>query len=184
MQKKVKTVSWGSILLGALLIVVGICFICFNNTFDILAVVMGILLAVFGVIYGVLALTSRSRNMLFAIKIVVSILAIVGGIVTAVVRSNAIGIISNVFFLLLIVDGAFKLHSAISHIRLYSPRFWIMITMSVVIIVYAFLMAKLEPTGSLLSVLTGVLILLDGIMNYLCLFLGYTKVNIRIAQNN
>lgn len=163
--------GWGYIAIGVLLSLVGICFISFNNALNILAISIGVLLAVFGIFFGAVTLSKTDRSVSFALKIVLSIMCIICGTVTAILQDGAVMIMANIFCLLLIVDGAFKLQTAILSKRYRVASWWIMLVTSVVIILSAFLLAKLSPENTAtFTVLSGIIILVDGAANLFSAF--------------
>lgn len=183
MLEKIKGFSWGYILIGVLLGAVGISFISFQDAYNSLAIAMGIILAVFGIGLLVATLITKARDLKFSLKIIISVIAIVCGIVTAITQDKAIAVIANIFFLLLIVDGAFKLQLSILSRRFSFFGWWIILGLSVGIIICAFLLSKFTPSEpATLSTLSGILILIDGILNLLAAFWS-TAVNEKIADS-
>ena len=162
---KLRDIKPGYILLGVMLTVIGILFISFQDAYDALALTMGIFLMLFGIVFGILTLMKRTRGVSYALKLALCITCIVCGAVTAITRQSAISVIANIFFLLLIVDGSFKLYMAIISGAHKVARL-IMAGAGALIIIFGFLLAKFTPTDAArLSTLTGVLIILDGIIN-------------------
>ena len=102
MPEKLKSFSWGYILIGVLLSAVGILFISFQEAYGALAIAMGIILALAGIGLLIAAFVKKERDFKFALKIIISVIAIVCGIVTMITQEGAISVIANVFFLLLI----------------------------------------------------------------------------------
>lgn len=171
MLEKLKSFAWGYIIIGALLLGVGICFIAFQNAFNVLAIAMGIILSVSGIVFGVLTLVNKKRGIVFALRIALSVIAIACGIVTAVLQSSAIAIIANVFFLLLIVDGSFKLNLAVMSKRFSFWGWWVLLATSVVLITGTFILTKCTfEKPELLSVFAGIAIAFDGVINILSAF--------------
>ena len=70
MLERIKNIKWGYVVIGLLLCAIGICFIAFNNSLTWLAITIGIILAVFGTVFGVLNIASKKRDFSFAVKIV------------------------------------------------------------------------------------------------------------------
>lgn len=173
-MEKSKNIGWGYVVLGILLAVIGICFISFNNALNVMAITIGIILAVFGIVFGVITLSNRSRSIVFALKIILSVMCIVCGVVTAVVQDGAVKIIADIFCLLLIVDGSFKTQTSILSKRYNVFGWWLMLVLAVAITVSAFLLAKLSPDNTAtLTVLTGIIIFLDGVSNFISVFFHY-----------
>ena len=171
MFKKLKDFGWGYILLGAVLIAVGICFISFNTAFNVLAISLGIILAVFGILFGVVTLTGGRRDLVFALRIILAVACMICGTVTAIVREPAISVITDIFCLLLIVDGSFKLQTAITSRKYRVFGWWLMLSLSVAVIVSAFILAKLtDGNVSTSSVVIGIIIAVDGASNLLTAF--------------
>ena len=183
MLKKLKDFGWGYILLGAVLAAVGICFIAFNNAFSVLAICLGIILAVFGILFGVVTLTGVGRGVAFALKIALAVSCLICGTVTAIVREPAISVITDIFCLLLIVDGSFKLQTSITSRKFRVVGWWLMLALAVSVIISAFLLAKLSGDNvSATSVVIGIIITADGIANLLTAF--YRTANeSRIAES-
>lgn len=170
MIERIKSIRPGYILLGVMLIIIGVLFISFQDAYNSLAITMGIILMLFGIVYGILTLMKRTRGVAYALKLALCISCIVCGAVTAVTRQAAISVIANIFFLLLIVDGSFKLYMAIISGDGRALRL-VMAGAGAVIIILAFLLTKFTPTDAArLSTFTGLIIILDGIVNLYAAF--------------
>ena len=161
-MKKLKNINFGYILLGVLVAAIGVFFVSFNNSIEVLAIIMGIILALVGIIFGVLTLVKKDRGVRFALKIALSIIFIVCGSVTALVRGGVVEIIASIFCLLLIVDGSFKLQTAILSKRYSLFGWWLMLSLSVLIISSAFLITRLVSDSAILTVLIGIVMIIDG----------------------
>ena len=106
----------------------------------------------------------------------ISIIAIACGVVTMVFHEGAAFVIANIFCLLLIVDGSFKLQTSILSKRHNVVFWWIMLVLSLLIIVPAFLVTKFaSATPESLAIWVGIIMLVDGISNILSTV--FTAVN-------
>ena len=171
MLEKLKKFGWGYILIGALLITVGVLFISAQDAYKTLAIIMGSLLAAIGIGFLIHTLVNKERGLRFGIYIAVAVIAIICGAVTMIANSSAIETIANIFFLILIIDGAFKLQLSIHSHRLSYYGWWIVTSFSVIIIISAFLLCKLTPSNpATLATLSGILIFADGVLNILSAF--------------
>lgn len=171
MLEKLKKFGWGYLLIATLLIAIGVLFISAQNAYEVLAIIMGCILAAVGIGFSIYALIDKERGLKFGIRLSIGIIAIVCGVVTLIARSSAIATIANVFFLLLIIDGAFKLQLSILSRRLSYYGWWIVTGLSVAIIICTFLLCKLTPSDpARLATLSGVVIIADGILNLLSAF--------------
>lgn len=174
MLEKLKSFGWGYILIAILLSLVGVSFVAFGNMLATLAVVIGIVLIIFGIVFGVLTLTRDSRGPIFALKVTFAVLAIVAGTVTAVLNDAAITVIADVLCLFLIVDGSFKLTTSITSKKYSVFGWWLMLVISVSTIISSFIVTKLMTAAAdrtALTVILGVIIIIDAVGNLISPFL-------------
>jgi uncharacterized membrane protein HdeD (DUF308 family) len=161
-----KESKWGYILLGLLFLAIGVCFIVFSNALTVLAISIGAIMTLFGIIFGTLTLAKKTRGAGFTFKTIFSIFSIVCGITTAIFNDGAIAVIVSIFSLLLIVDGSFKLNTSAMSKRYSVGGWWIMLVVSLLIIISAFILTKDtpdDPTHS--TVWLGLTVALDGLAN-------------------
>ncbi len=175
-MNRLKEFSLGYIATAVLLFAIGVCFVAFFGSLEALAVGIGVILAVFGVTLAVISLIDKRRGLIFFLKTVLAVIMTVCGIVTAIASSWAVFVIADVFCLLLILDGAFKLHGTISRRNYKNVLWWIVTVLSMAIIVAAFLLTKNPPEEvSGLTVALGVIIITDGLENLFTAFLPTPK---------
>ncbi len=173
MLERIKRFGWGYIAIAVLLIGIGISFVAFSDALIALAITVGITLTAFGIVYGVLTLAARERSIGFAIRITFAVLAIIAGVVVAVLKDSSVSVIVDIMCLLLIVDGSFKLNTAIKMKRFSTFGWWFMLTLSVAIIIASFAVTKLltaDTAASTLTVVMGIIIIADGLANFLSPF--------------
>ena len=176
MLEKIKKFGWGYILIAVFLIAVGACFISFSNVLDILAISIGIILIVYSIIFGIATLARRGRGAVFAIKIALTVIFLVAGTVTVIFGDSAVTVIADIFCLLLILDGAFKLQTSIFSKRYSVRAWWILPIFSVTVIVTSFILTKIQFSAEkrdILSILLGIVIITDGISNLISAFFHY-----------
>ena len=131
-----------------------------------LAITIGVIMALTGIILGVLTIAKKSRGVGFAFKIIFSIICLVCGITTAIFNGGAIDVIISLFSLLLIVDGSFKLKTSAMSKRYSVGGWWVMLIVSVLIIVSAFMLTKTSPSSATVTAIwLGATIALDGLAN-------------------
>lgn len=171
MLKKLKNFGWGYILIGALLLAIGICFISIQDAYETLAIVTGAIMTVAGIGFGIYTLMDKKRGVKFAIKLAIAIAALICGIVTMFVKQNAVVVIANILCLLLIMDGSFKLQLSILSRRPTYYGWWIVTVLSVALIISSFLLCKFTPSDpAALATFSGIVICADGILNILAAF--------------
>ena len=62
MLERLKKFAWGYVILALVIIGIGVCFIAFSDMLAALAIAVGVTLAVFGIIFGVLTLARKDRS--------------------------------------------------------------------------------------------------------------------------
>ena len=168
MLGKLKKAGIGYTILGILLIAIGICFISFSNSLKVLSITIGVLLAIFATVYGILTIASTSRGVGFAFKITFAVIALICGVVTAVFNEKTIEIIVALIALLLIIDGSFKLNTAAISKRVTIRSWWIFLVLGALTIIGAFSVLKITPERTAVSsVISGLVLIIDGIANVL-----------------
>ncbi len=167
MLEKLKKVKWGYIVIGILLTVIGVCFLAFNDSLTALAITIGVILSLFGIVFGVLTIANKKRDLVFALKIVFAVICLVSGIITAIFNKDTVDILVAVFCLLLIVDGSFKLNTSAMAKRYSVFGWWIMMIVSVLLIASSFCLARYTPDkAATATVLLGIILIIDAIANF------------------
>lgn len=181
MLQKLKEFKWGYIILTILIAAAGVCFIAFRETLSTIALIMGILLTLVGVVFGVLTIAEKRRGVGFALKIVFAVIALSCGIVTIIVhQGEAVEWLVALFGLLLVVDGSFKLQTSAMSKRYDSVAWWLVLIPAVLVIIGGFFSIRFQISGgseeellkqqSAYSVVIGVTMIIDAIANLLSPF--------------
>lgn len=170
MTKIKQKFNYGVAALGLVLFAVGVLFIVFTNAVTVLTVTLSIITLVLGVGFGSFQLARIEKTLGFTLKISAAIAAIVCGTVTLILRDSAASVVAEVFCLLLIIDGSFKLHESVSAIRYKVFGWWFLTVLSLFVIIVAYIMAKqsfdfADSETSKLPVLLGITICADGVAN-------------------
>ena len=173
MIEKLKNFKWGYVLISAFLCAVGICLISFNDVLKNVAIAIGVVLVLFAIVYGTIVLAGKDRGVTFAFKIIFAAICLVAGTVVAILHSATVAIMISVFSLLLIIDGAFKLQTAIMSKRYSVALWWVILSLSVAVIVGAYFLIKAEVNAdriATVSIWLGITILVDALANLLSAF--------------
>ncbi len=171
MLKKLKSIKWGYILIGLTLIAIGVLFIAFSNALDYLAIAIGIVQLVFGIIYVALAISRTDRGVSFYFNIVFAATAIISGATTLIARANSIDIIASLISLLLILDAGFKFHTAAMSKRYNKFGWWFILALSALTAAGGYWMLKFTPSDILgISILLGITLAIDGVSNIFSAF--------------
>lgn len=170
-MEKMKAVHWGYLLFALSLVVLGFCFIAFETALGYLAITIGVLVCIAAILQFVFAMADTNRQLKFYIRISVSVLTLAAGVVTFVAQDSAISVLTTLFGLLLIIDGSFKLQTTIQSKRYHVVGWWILLAVAVTTILGGFLLTKFAPDSqSLLALLLGLVMIVDGVGNFFSLF--------------
>ena len=187
MIQKLKEFKWGYVLLAMLFALVGVLFIAFQGALTYLAVALGIILLIFGIVYAVLTVSDTNRGISFFFKIIFAVTAIICSIIVLVMRESTVDTISSVMALLLIIDASFKLHTAAMSKRYALFGWWFMIIVSALTVIFAFTTIKyIRPDDPALPIVLGLTLIIDAIGNFFSAFFvsGYEKrINDSIYYN-
>ncbi|MBQ2737687.1 MAG: DUF308 domain-containing protein [Clostridia bacterium] len=190
MLEKIKAFRWGYILLFLAMAAVGACFLMFYETLPTLALVIGIILIIYGIFSAVIAISDKKRGGRYASRIIISVICIICGTVTAVLRENSVNILSSLIGLFLVIDGSFKINTAAMSRRYKLLSWWLMVIPASLVILGGFLSLKfgdiftgLDSDDAMrwLSAIIGVTMIVDAIGNLLSAFYvgGFEKKLVR-----
>ena len=169
--EKMKAVHWGYLLFALTLVVLGFCFIAFETALNYLAITIGVLVCIAAILQFVFAMAATNRQLKFYIRVSVSVLTLSAGVVTFVAQESAIAVLTTLFGLLLIIDGAFKLQTTIQSKRYHVTGWWILLGIAVSTILGGFFLTKFAPESqSLLALLLGLVLIVDGVGNLFSLY--------------
>ena len=184
MLNKLKCFNWGYTVVALLLVLIGICFISFGNAFTTLALSIGLLTTLFGIIIGVTAMAKKVKGFSFGVAVTAAVIFIISGFITAALRDKAVGVIADVMCLLLIVDGSFKIYTSAISKRFRVVGWWISLSLAAAVVISAFLVTKNftpnEENMATFSAVVGIIVVADGVSNLLAAF--YTTANERRAE--
>jgi len=175
MKEKLKNFRWGYVILFAILTAIGILSFIFREMLVYIVLAVGIIITLFGIGYGIYTLASKNRGPRFAFGIVITVCAIVSGVLTIIFCKNGIEVLTSILGLFFIIDGSFKLQTTAMSKRYKSAIWWILLIPAVLTIIGGFLTVKYAPTGSeenlaWISILLGITSIIDGISNLLSAF--------------
>ena len=154
-------------LLAALLLFgAGILFFAFSEALKVLGIAIGALLMLFSVVYAILALRSEGIRYRY-IRLFFSLLGIISGAVTMVLRDGALSVIVTVAGILLIVNGSFNLQKELIRRDGCGFFFWLFATLATLTILGGFVLIRFfpDPTSPFAGVLLGVVFIIDALSN-------------------
>ena len=145
MLEKLKNISWEYVVTGSMLAIIGLCFLFFSGSLLALSITVSVIIALFGLALGTLSILGSKRDFYFAIRIALASLCFAGGIVSAIFNKSSVEVLICVVCFVLIVDASFKLVTSIASQRLSVYGWWILMAVSSIVIISAFLLTKLTP---------------------------------------
>ncbi len=166
-----KNSKLGYLLIFLLLLAIGICLTLWQGTLPALAIAIGAIIAAFGIVLSIFTLARCERSFSFFVRIIFSVICLIGGIATMIANETAIYVIVSVSSLLLIIDASFKLNTTAMSKRYSVPLWWIILTLSVAVIaggyyLLAFGFSDLLTTSKFL----GAVFIADSVSNLLSAF--------------
>ena len=173
MLKKLKEFKWGYVILFLILSCIGVLCIVFPDALRIVCIVSGAILSLYAAVLFTVTLVKRERSVAFAIKITVSAIALAAGLVTAILNRQSVGVLTSLLGLYMVIDGSFKLQTTILSKRYRVAAWWIMLSLSILIIGGGFVSIKWAPTEDNMAWSSGILgatLIVDGIANLLTAF--------------
>ena len=157
----------GYIFIAVLAAAIGLCFFVYGpKTLETLAVIIGIIVILAGSVLAVLTLSGKKRGLGFGLKIAVSVAILASGIATLILRKPVMEILINVFALFMIVDGSFKLNTAVLLHKSRSRAWYAITSISVTTIACGFLAITYVAHAYML----GIALMIDAAANLFSAF--------------
>ncbi len=168
MLEKFKNTRWEHLILGAIIFVIGLCFLFFSKSLAALAVLVGIILALCGLSVGSLCILNKKRDFTFIVKISLASLLFVGGVLAIIFNKDSLNALIFAICLLLTVDASFKLYLSIKSKMNSVGGWWIMTAISTAVILSAFFLTKISPDSNTASAIwLGITMIADAADNVL-----------------
>ncbi len=165
--------SWGVLLFAILFLAAGICLISFpENALPNTILTISIITMVFGVILMLLALLDKKRQGKFFFFLLGGACTLFAGIYLLIKRnSDAIAILALFIGVVMMIDGSFKLHTAMQTKQYKNVVWWILFVLSILTIVGGLYLVKWPPENvKVCSVVMGLFMILDAIQNIFITF--------------
>ena len=171
---KLGSYSWGILLFAILFIVSGICLISFSEeALPKIIIAISVFTIAFSIVYAVLTLADKKRDVKFFFRLLGAICALFCGIFLLVKRNDgAIELLTTFVGLMVIIDGSFKLHTTILSKRYKMATWWIMLVLSISCIGGGLFLIKWPPIDKVkvCSVIMGLIMIIDGVQNIISTF--------------
>ena len=168
-KKTVRKIKLDRIITAVLAIIIGILFIVFNNeSANVLCIVSGIILVLFGVVVAVSSFSDGA--MLGRYSLMLGIALALAGFLCILRPSMVIGILSAIFGIIIAVDGAITFIDAIDCARAKISEWRILMLISFVSMALGIVIMFVESTA--IMILAGVFLIIEGVIDIvvMCFF--------------
>lgn len=171
--KSVASYSWGVLLFALLFLAAGICLIAFpGDALETAVLTISIITIVFGVVLILIALLDKKRQAKFFFFLLGGACALFAGIFLLIKRNDDAVLLLALFIgAVMMIDGSFKLHAAVSTKQFKNAVWWILLVLSLLTIAGGLFLIKWPPEDvKACSVMMGIFMILDAIQNVFITF--------------
>ena len=171
--KSVASYSWGVLLFALLFLAAGICLIAFpGDALPTAVLTISIITIVFGVVLILIALLDKKRQAKFFFFLLGGACALFAGIFLLIKRNDDAVLLLALFIgAVMMIDGSFKLHAAVSTKQFKNAVWWILLVLSLLTIDGGLFLIKWPPEDvKACSVMMGIFMILDAIQNVFITF--------------
>ena len=171
--KSVASYSWGVLLFALLFLAAGICLIAFpGDALPTAVLTISIITIVFGVVLILIALLDKKRQAKFFFFLLGGACALFAGIFLLIKRNDDAVLLLALFIgAVMMIDGSFKLHAAVSTKQFKNAVWWILLVLSLLTIAGGLFLIKWPPEDvKACSVMMGIFMILDAIQNVFITF--------------
>lgn len=171
--KSVASYSWGVLLFALLFLAAGICLIAFpGDALETAVLTISIITIVFGVVLILMALLDKKRQAKFFFFLLGGACALFAGIFLLIKRNDGAVLLLALFIgAVMMIDGSFKLHAAVSTKQFKNAVWWILLVLSLLTIAGGLFLIKWPPEDvKACSIMMGIFMILDAIQNVFITF--------------
>lgn len=171
--KSVASYSWGVLLFALLFLAAGICLIAFpGDALPTAVLTISIITIVFGVVLILIALLDKKRQAKFFFFLLGGACALFAGIFLVIKRNDDAVLLLALFIgAVMMIDGSFKLHAAVSTKQFKNAVWWILLVLSLLTIAGGLFLIKWPPEDvKACSIMMGIFMILDAIQNVFITF--------------
>ena len=168
MLKKLSKIKIGQFTAAIVFAIIGLCFLLLQKTPSLLAVSVGITLALFGFLFLSRCILSLKKNFSFAVKVAFAVISLACGVLTAIFGEASLVIVFSAISLILIVNSSFKLQFSFKLRFSAVDGWWALTAISALVILSSFLFLKIAPKSiSASAIWLGITLLLDSVGNFI-----------------
>lgn len=161
------TSKLGYLVLMAVTAAMGASLLVFSTqSLDALAITIGAITALCGVVIGVFALADKVRGFRFAMKVILAASMLISGVVTMITRESAINTIIGIFGLFMIIDGTLKLYTSALSIRYKAWGRYTLMSVAVFLIAVGYITVRyFDISMTVTPYMLGISFIIDAFAN-------------------
>lgn len=166
--QKIKSFDWGVLLYAVLFVIAGVLLIAFpEDGLPSAILVISVITLLYAVYVAVSSLVGKKRDFKFFLNLLGAVAALFCGLFLLIKRNDdAVKLLAFFVGALVVIDGSFKLHTAVTAKEYKNAAWWVLLVLSLLTIVGGFFMVKRPPDAvKTCSVILGLLMIVDGIQN-------------------
>lgn len=166
--KSVASYSWGVLMFAVLFLAAGVCLISFpEDALPKAVLTISIITIVYGVVEVIRALTDKERKAKFFFSLLGAAVALFSGIFLLIKRNDdAVALLALFVGVIVMIDGSFKLHTAVTSKQVKNAAWWIVLVLAVLTVAGGLFLIKWPPASvKVCSVIMGIIMILDAIQN-------------------
>lgn len=171
--KSVASYSWGVLMFALLFLAAGVCLISFpEDALPKAVLTISIITIVYGVVEVIRALTDKERKAKFFFSLLGAAVALFSGIFLLIKRNDdAVALLALFVGVVVMIDGSFKLHTAVTSRQVKNAAWWIVLVLAVLTVAGGLFLIKWPPASvKVCSVIMGIIMILDAIQNVFITF--------------
>lgn len=142
-----------------------------------LCFIVGIVLLIFGVVKLVSYFSKDLYRLAFQFDLALGIFTLIFGIILIVHPENIVMLLPVIMGVLILLDGVFKIQTAMDARRFGMERWWAIMLLAVVTAIFGLLLVIRPFEGAVtVMILLGITLMVDGVQN-LCVVLYTVKIS-------
>lgn len=174
----IKKAKSAYVVMSVVMLVLGLVLIIWPEiSLSILCFTIGIVLAIFGVVKLISYFSKDLYRLAFQFDLALGIFTLIFGIILMIHPANILMLFPVIMGILILLDGVFKIQTAMDARRFGMARWWVIMFLAVITAVFGLLLVIRPFEGAVaVMILLGVTLMVDGIQN-LCVVLYTVKIS-------
>lgn len=162
----VRKTKWMYIMISSVLSLLGIGIILFPNlAYATLSEIIGIILAVFGVIKFFGYFSKDRYTLAFQFDFALGIVSLILGILMMIHSKPVVNGLAIMIGMFILIDGAFKMQTALDAKKFGLERWWTILILGLICSLIGILLLFIEPSSLVINKFIGISFFTEGLQN-------------------